>query len=337
MIFSYTLSASTFADIHLALSYALIAPIVLGFAAVGIGFLHLVYRYNLIYVYDSEVDTRGLVYPRALMQLLLGVYFSEICLIGLFALKGAYIPVVLTVILTVFTGLVHTSLSDALGPLLWSLPKSLTKMEDQPLMGGEVMNESNGYHAHTEDAEQYQQPLDFLQDDPDEIVHQPGATRALEGSSGALNALGGGIKGLLSKQFKKEVPEANFLLGTLAAFWRRWLAPDIHEKSNWLLRWLHPEVFSDYNTLRKMVPEDLPEPKYEEDLGRDIYYAPSFMMKPPTLWIPKDPGGISEQEVEHCKKAIPTTDEYVSIDEKGNVKIDLGEPRLVFDIDRLRY
>ncbi len=72
---------------RLAITYSLIAPVILGFAVVGVGFLHLVYRYNLIYVYDSEIDTRGLVYPRALMQLLVGLYFSEVCMIGLFSLR----------------------------------------------------------------------------------------------------------------------------------------------------------------------------------------------------------------------------------------------------------
>ncbi|KAJ9612485.1 hypothetical protein H2200_004082 [Cladophialophora chaetospira] len=315
----------------IALTYALIAPIVLGFAAVGVAFLHIVFRYNLTYVYDSEVDTRGLVYPRALMQLLLGLYFSEICMIGLFSLKGAYVPVVLTAALLVLTGLVHTSLIDALGPLLWSLPKSLTKEEDQPLM---PRNRVNEYAMNNEEAEQFQQPHDFLNDEPE---HIPGDIRAFEGADGAFNAMGGGLKKLISKKFKQGAPEANIALSALTEFWMRWIYPQPGQKSNFLLRWLHPEVYSDYTILRKMVPEDLPDPVYPEELGQDIYYAPSFMMKPPSLWIPRDPGGISRQEVEHCEKAIPTTDEYVSIDEKGQMAINLEEPRLVFDIDRLRY
>jgi hypothetical protein len=100
---------------------------------------------------------------------------------------------------------------------------------------------------------------------------------------------------------------------------------------------LHPEIYSDYTVLRRLVPEDLPDPKYPEELERDIYFPSSFLGKPPTLWIPRDPGGISRQEVDHTKKVIPVTDEYVSIDEDGRLNIDLDEPRLVFDIDRLRY
>jgi hypothetical protein len=314
-----------------ALTYALIAPIILGFAAVGVGFLHIVFRYNLIYVYDSEVDTKGLVYPRALMQLLLGLYFSEICMIGLFSLRGAYVPVVLTAILLVLTGLVHTSLIDALGPLLWSLPKSLTKEEDQHLLGSRPRN---GRTHDFEDAEQYQQPVDFLND---EHEHVDGESRALEGADGAFSALGGGVKTMLSKKFKQELPEVNLAMAAVGGFWMRWISPDPNQKSNFLLRWLHPEVYSDYTILRKMVPQDLPDPVYPEEIERDIYYPPSMMLKPPTLWIPRDPGGVSEQEVRHTEKALPATDEYVSIDEKGRLTINLGEPRLLFDIDRLRY
>ncbi|OAG43009.1 hypothetical protein AYO21_02628 [Fonsecaea monophora] len=310
------------------LSYALIAPIILGFAAVGLIFLHMVYRYNLIYVYDSEVDTRGLVYPRALIQLLLGLYFSEICMIGLFSLKGAYVPVVLTAILLVLTGLVHSSLLEALGPLLWSLPKSLTVQEDEHLLGTRPTNP-----RHAED------PEHFEGYHSDKEQHEPdlGNSRAMEGASGALNALGGGIKTIFKKKVKKEVPEVHMVLNALTAFWMRWISPNPADKSNFLLRWLHPEVYSDYTILRRMVPSDLPDPVYPEDIECDIYYPPSFFAKPPTLWIPRDPGGISRQEVEHCSKVIPTTDEYVQIDEKGRVTINLEESRLVFDVSRLRY
>ncbi|KIX09911.1 uncharacterized protein Z518_00992 [Rhinocladiella mackenziei CBS 650.93] len=313
------------------ISYALIAPIILGFAAVGVAFLHLVYRYNLIYVYDSEIDTRGLVYPRALMHMLVGLYFSEICMIGLFSLRGAFVPVVLTAILLILTALVHTSLLDALGPLLWSLPKSLTVEEDQHLLG---TCPSQPRAMAAEDLERFGQEYEFEQDSDE---HIPGDSRALEGASGSLNALGGGLKSIVKKKVKKDLPEVNVGLNALGSFWMRWISPDPTTKPNFLLRWLHPEVYSDYTVLRRMVPSDLPDPVYPEDVERDIYYPPSFLAKPPCLWIPRDPAGVSRQEVEHCRKVIPTTDEHVSMDEKGRMKINLEESRLVFDVDRLRY
>lgn len=262
------------------------------------------------------------------MQLILGLYFSEVCMIGLFSLKGAYIPVVLTVILLVLTALVHTSLLDALGPLLWSLPKSLTKEEDQYLLS---RRQQSVHNMIPEDAEQYQQPTDFAEE------YDIGTSRGFEGANGAFSALGGGVKTMFNKKIKEELPEVNMVLNEVGAFWRSWISPNPHQKSNFLLRWLHPEVFSDFTILRRMIPQDLPDPVYPEEIERDIYYPPSFMMKPPTLWIPKDPGEISRQEVEHCGKIIPTTDEYISIDENGKVAIDLDESRLVFDINQFRY
>jgi calcium permeable stress-gated cation channel len=328
----------------IALSYALIAPIVLGFAAVGVGFLHVVFRYNLIFVYDSEVDTKGLVYPRALMHLLLGLYFSEICCIGLFSLKGAYIPTILMAILLVITGLVHSSLIDALGPLLRSLPKSLTKEEDDPLL---TTNLEARRQARANDlASHFEQSVPNTDTDPSgpepepEPEHLPGSTRSTripEGAPGALNALSSGLTSLFKKSLKTSFPETQHPFDALLKFWQHLLCPSPAGPSNWFLRWLHPEIFSDYAVLRKMVPTDLPDPSYSDDIARDLYFHPSFTKKAPEVWIPRDPGGISEQEVRHCGKVIPTTDKHVSLNEEGGLKLDLDAVKIVFDIDRLRY
>ena len=318
----------------LAITYALIAPIVLGFALLGVAFLHAVWRYNLLYVYDSEVDTRGLVYPRALMQMLLGLYFSEVCMIGLFSLRGAFVQVVLTAALLVLTGLVHHSLIEALGPLLWSLPKNLTVEKGQPL----IPSPTTSVTAHDiEDFGQLGQPSMVDNESDNEVEHEVGDSRGFEGASGALDTFKGGFKVTMKKKLDKSVPELNVGLNALSSFWRRWLSPDPTEQSNFLLRWLHPEVYSDYSILRRMVPSDLPEPVYSEEVEQDVYYPPSYMAKPPHLWIPRDPGGVSRQEVEHTGKVNPITDEHVTMDENGRLKVDLEKSRLLFDVDRLRW
>lgn len=67
----------------IAISYALIAPLVLGVAFIGLIIIYTTYRYNLLYIYSSAHDTRGLHYPLALTQTFTGVYLAEICLLGL--------------------------------------------------------------------------------------------------------------------------------------------------------------------------------------------------------------------------------------------------------------
>ncbi|RDL30692.1 uncharacterized protein BP5553_10037 [Venustampulla echinocandica] len=112
------------------ITYSCIAPLVLGFATIGMSLFYIAFRYNILFVTDCQIDTKGLIYPRALQQLLTGVYIAEICLIGLFGISGAIGPLVLMVIFLVFTVLYHFSLNSALDPLLYNLPKSLDAEEE---------------------------------------------------------------------------------------------------------------------------------------------------------------------------------------------------------------
>jgi len=88
----------------------------------------------VLFVYDTDADTKGLLYPRALQHIFVGLYIAQICLIGLFAIaigtsKGAIGPLVLMILLVVVTALFHVSLNSALDPLLKYLPKTLDAEE----------------------------------------------------------------------------------------------------------------------------------------------------------------------------------------------------------------
>jgi hypothetical protein len=112
-------------------TYAVIAPFLLIWSVVGIWIFYQAYRYNILFVSDTEVDTRGLIYPTALKQLFSGVYLAEICLVGMFAVSKAPGPAALVVILLVFTVLYQITLNRALNPLLDNLPRTLQAEEQQ--------------------------------------------------------------------------------------------------------------------------------------------------------------------------------------------------------------
>ncbi|KAF2634475.1 DUF221-domain-containing protein [Massarina eburnea CBS 473.64] len=76
----------------IALSYSCIAPLILGFATVSFGLVYIAFRYNFLYCYENKIDTQGAAYSRALRQLFVGVYISEVCLIGLFAIATGNHP-----------------------------------------------------------------------------------------------------------------------------------------------------------------------------------------------------------------------------------------------------
>ncbi|CZT07318.1 related to A.thaliana hyp1 protein [Rhynchosporium agropyri] len=239
------------------ITYSCIAPLVLGFATIGMSLFYLAYRYNILFVTDSQIDTKGLIYPRALQQLLTGVYLAEICLIGLFAIATTIGPLILMIVFLVFTVLVHFSMNAALDPLLYNLPKSLDA-EEESFRGS--------LEAATNDS----------------------AIKEKNGSGETTSTA---------------VPQ---------------------KKPNFITKFLKPHIYSDYATLRSLVPHGLldADSMYEEATARDAYYPPSVTSTTPLLWIPRDDVGISRQEVSHTSKVIHITDEGCILDAKNKLVWD---------------
>jgi hypothetical protein len=106
----------------------------LGWATIAMFFFYFAWRYNIFFVTDTQIDTRGLIYPTAIKQLFTGLYLAEVCMIGLFASSmGTSLspgPLILMIIFLIFTILFHLSLNAALDPLLYNLPLTLLAEEE---------------------------------------------------------------------------------------------------------------------------------------------------------------------------------------------------------------
>ncbi|OBT63937.1 hypothetical protein VE03_05927 [Pseudogymnoascus sp. 23342-1-I1] len=298
------------------ISYSCIAPVILGFGAMCFYLVHKVYHYNLLYVYSSEIDTRGLLYPHALMQILTGVYLAEICLIGLFGIQAAVGPLLMMLMLAIFTLLVQISLNDALGPLLYNLPRSLAV---------QGLYDDVSEELPVVDNPETQYDSDFDPSDPNAVTHEEIGSRAVEGTKGyskvALRILSSSMQEKLSATTGSV---SSFFHGI--NFWTAWISPDGKDpKPNFLLKWLHPEVFHDFSALRNRIPTDLPDPEYTPELLREAYLQPSLnKLLDPMLWIPADAAGVSKQEVEHSKGVVNITDQSSWLKTReGGVKVKI--------------
>lgn len=275
-----------------------------------------------MYVYDAEISTQGLVYPRALKQTLVGVYMSQICLIGLFSIRQAFGPMVIMMACTICTVLVHLSLNDALGPLMYNLPMSLA-------------HEGNDakYSTSTENGNDEEEPLTtaaFLHPQDELALHGPTLDRrGAEEQSRAVEGLSTGvsigtdfakatIKSRLAAKFRSD-PRAV----KVAANIQQWISPTRHENPNIILKWLHPEIFADHIALQELLSPDIPIPEYSAAEIRDAYLRPSMSAPRPRIWIPKDLAGISVQEIRHTEDLTPITDEGVRLDEKQRLIVDM--------------
>ncbi|KAJ8062118.1 hypothetical protein OCU04_008679 [Sclerotinia nivalis] len=78
----------------------------------------------MFFVLSNNVDTKGYSYAKALQQLTVGVYISELCLLGLFIIKNRIGPIVLMGVLFIVTGIYHGMMRHALKHLAMYPPKS---------------------------------------------------------------------------------------------------------------------------------------------------------------------------------------------------------------------
>jgi len=251
----------------IAITYAGIAPLMLGWATVAMGLFYLAWRYNVFFVTDTSIDTRGLIYPRALKQLFTGIYLAEVCMIGLFGASVAPGPLVLMVVFLIFTIFFHLTLNNALDPLLYNLPLTLIAEEEESrLLDREITLGDGSSPSHD-------------------------AAKATNGD------------------------------GVAAA------GAHPAKKPNFLLKFLKPWIYSDYNNLRALVPRGLTLDAYADEVARDAYFPPSVTSQAPLLWIPADAAGVSKQEIAHTSRVIPITDDGCELDEKGNMNWDTETTR----------
>jgi len=115
--------------IVLGLIYSIISPLILLFMILTFSLLWFTYRYQMIYVSLPTAETNGLIFPKAINQLFTGLYFMELCLIGLFFLvrdehnKIATLPQAIIMIVA-FAGTIMFQIlvNNAFGPLYTYLP-----------------------------------------------------------------------------------------------------------------------------------------------------------------------------------------------------------------------
>ena len=135
------------ANLILAIAYSCIAPLILVFASVGLYLFYLSYRYNMLYVLQPKVDSKGECYGRALQHMFTGVYLSELCLIGLFGARKAPGPSTLMITLLVATIIYHSAINRVLTSVKANFAIS-EEGETIPLLAAEEGNADNiGHHA----------------------------------------------------------------------------------------------------------------------------------------------------------------------------------------------
>jgi hypothetical protein len=276
--------------------YSCIAPLVMGFATVGLYLFYFAYRYNLLYVSNATIDCQGRGYTRALQHLTVGCYLLIVCLIGLFAMgtganRMALGPLILMIIFLVFTVLYHISMNSAMEPLLNYLPKNLEHEEEA------LLAKDRKHLGH------------------DESSDGLAGASVPKGENNGVSNVDSGVGAVDPADAEKGLADGPLPAGQ-------------EKPPNFIIKWLRPDKYHNYETLRRLVPSPLEATTYAPEVERDAYCHPAVNSQVPLLWIPRDPAGVSRQEVAHTSRVIPITDEDAWLDEKAKISwnVEKGQP-----------
>lgn len=254
----------------IAITYSCIAPLVLGFAAVGLFFLYLALRYNFFYTFTTTINTGGRAYGRALEQLFTGLYLMQICLLGLFIIStssGSAIssgPVILMLILIVLTVVYHVKMRQALHKLTVTLPEDLMSELDVEKRNAAVMHNGtgtaqNGLHVNAPTTQTVLRPGESV------VIHANGGQQDHHEKSTPV--------GLESQSAPPRV-----------GLFRRFLHPTKYESALAMRRYLRDDIFD--------TPVSLPVEAY------DVAYVSPGNSEPndAEIWLAKDKNGIASRQ-----------------------------------------
>lgn len=267
------------------LTYSIISPIISLFTFFSFLFLYLTFMNNSNYISSSSSDSLGKNYPRALFQLMVGIYFGEVCLLGLFAVSKSWGCIVLEAIFIGITVIFHIQMNNAFDKLLTIVPNTCMR----PLDG---KSETLSWK--------------------DPRIEKIGNDNLFEDNK------------LISNEYKEKLCNEPLLIeGDRTPI----------KKPNFVLRWIQPWKYLTYHDLKEYIPNQYWEFPKEEELSEVEYMkkhefdyeCPYLKSECPTVWIPKDPMGLSTIQIEEFKGIVPISDCNATFDDKGKI-IYTGPP-----------
>ncbi|QSZ31910.1 hypothetical protein DSL72_001479 [Monilinia vaccinii-corymbosi] len=310
----------------IAISYSCIAPLVLGFATIGFGFMYLAVRYNMFFVLSNTVDTKGLAYAKALQQLMVGVYISELCLIGLFAIKITIGPLVLVSVLLFFTATYHGVMRHALKPLITYIPESTDgdhqvalfnspandtydspNSSDIPPTESDDRVEKPGYRVTGTDDDETKSN-DIPPTESDNRIEKPDS-RVTGADDDATES---------SNTPQTEPEPGNRVVDPEDRVAETEPSPEYR----WFTKLFDPRKFKSHARAQDIVPRSQDAPIYEEVVHSKAYLNPAMMSRLRTLWIVRDDMKISQREIEDTADFLQMSNSLATFNEVGDIRWD---------------
>lgn len=281
----------------ISIAFAIIAPMILLFAAAAMLLSYIAYIHNITYVFAEAPDSRGAHYPKALFQTFCGIYIGQVSLLGMFIVGKGYGPIIIQAIGLGITIFCHVHMRRAFNGLLQSVPLDCMK----PLDG---VSTTNSYTGHSD----YLRKVLGLQ--------RNNASRDFIEKEKAANA-----------DVRQELAKDYLDLDSPAQLGAPLLADRDFKTSKYdnpVVRFLRPDVYASFRAIKKLLPAVYRDKTVEKD-DKTAYFQPISTAKMPELWIPHDPYGWSKEEIRRNSDILKMHDTNSGFNRRGRV-VFLGPP-----------
>ena len=293
------------------------------FVVVTFFLFYFTYLHNFLYVYEFTTDTGGLSFPTALFQTMTGLYFGEICLIGLFFItSGARPQGIVMVVVLALTILYHLQLSSSFAPLIQYLPIDIqeelyAQVQEQKVAEGRKPDE---------EAEFRQQKIGprGIGDTSPAPTRQPEMPSQIPRSDG--------IRNLDEKVQERTCDPTNvdenkldpasqsdgrFMtkLRDVKNIGRKVQIPGLSKKK--------PEELDENELINIDLQRKFTHELTDEELTAIAFQHEALRARPPILWIPEDELGVARDEIYHTQlethEGIGMTCEGARLNEKFKI------------------
>jgi hypothetical protein len=321
----------------IALIYSVVAPLISLFAIITFSLLWVAHRYNMLYVTRFRTDTGGVLYPRAINQTFTGLYVMELCLIGLFSLardqhgRATAVPqAIIMLVAAICTALYQYLLNSSFGSLFRYLPITF---EDEAVLRDEAFQRAQERRlgiAHEDDeaATLNNHDRNSLDGDEIEMRKMEQSDRAHTAASSRFQKLnparGMRTAGTWAARGGKRVHHATLGkadagLKTAAEFRRQKRNKDLEAQ-----RAMGEALYGGYNDeIEDLTPEE------RDELVRQAFQHYALRARRPTVWIPRDDIGISDDEIIRTRQFsefIWISNEGTALDSKVRVVYGRNPP-----------
>ncbi|KAK3936387.1 hypothetical protein QBC46DRAFT_419404 [Diplogelasinospora grovesii] len=337
----------------IALIYSIVAPLISIFAIITFSLLWAANRYNMLYVTRFRTDTGGVLYPRAINQTFTGLYVMELCLVGLFFLaqdesgSNACIPqAIIMVVAIILTALYQFLLNSAFGPLLRYLPITF---EDEAVLRDEAFqraqdrrlgltpddDETTSLTRKSEEVDGAVSTKDHYphHDDRDSIELRKLSNKGRSDTGGSmldkLNPVRGikhGAKhaGNWAARSGKHIRAATFgkadeNLRSATHYRKQRRQKDLEAQ-----RAIGDALYGGYHDeIEDLTPEE------RDALVRKAFQHYALRARRPTVWIPRDDIGVSDDEIRRTREFsehIWISNEGTALDSKVRVVYGRNPP-----------